>query len=84
MRVTIQGAQATTEVISGAPVEEEQAHFLRPLPGRTLPEATVRKIRGRGRVEIVEYPSAGNGYRLVFEIEDSRSGSDRYEVEVGW
>jgi len=84
VRVTIQGAQATTEVISGAPVEEEQAHFLRPLPGRTLPEATVRKIRGRGRVEIVEYPSARNGYRLVFEIEDSRSGSDRYEVEVGW
>jgi hypothetical protein len=84
VRVTIQGNQATTEVISGAPVEEEQAHFLRPLPARNLPEATVRKIRGRGRVEIIEYPSARNGYRLVFEIEDSRGGSDRYEVEVGW
>ncbi|MCS7314069.1 MAG: hypothetical protein RMI94_07160 [Bryobacterales bacterium] len=84
VRVTLQGTQAVAEVISGGPVEEENAQFLRSLPNRNLPDATVRKLRGRGRVEIVEYPSARNGYRLVFEIEDPRGGSDGYEVEVSW
>ncbi|MGC8793879.1 MAG: hypothetical protein ACP5U2_10865 [Bryobacteraceae bacterium] len=84
VRVTVQGSRAVAEVVSGAPVEEEDAHFLRPLPARNLPDATVRKLRGRGRVEIVEYPSSRNGYRLVFQIEDPKGGSDRYEVEIGW
>ncbi len=84
VRVTLQGSQAWAEVISGAPVEDEQAEFIRPLPARNLPDATVRKLRGRGRVQILEYPSARNGYRLVFQIEDPKAGSDRYQVEVSW
>lgn len=84
VRVILQGTQAVSEVQSGGPVEEEEAQFVRPLPARNLPDATVRKVRGRGRVEIVEYPSARNGYRLVFVIEDQKGGSDLYEIEVGW
>lgn len=84
VRVIVEGSRAWAEVLSGAPLEQERAEFSRPLPARNCPEATVRKLRGRGRVEIVEFPSARNGYRLVFEVEDSKGGSDRYEVEVGW
>jgi len=84
VRVVVRGSQAVAEVISGAPLEREQAQFSRSLPSRDLPQATVRKLRGRGRVEIVEFPSARNGYRLVFEISDPRGGSDFYEIEVAW
>lgn len=84
VRVIVQGSEAVHQVVSGAPVEDDRAQFFRPLPARNLPEATVRKLRGRGKVEIIEYPSARNGYRLVFEINDPRAGSDYYEVEVGW
>ena len=44
----------------------------------------VRKQRGRGAVEVVEYPSNSNGYRLVFEIRDPGPAADDYEIEVSW
>lgn len=84
LRVVVEGGRAHSEVISGAPIIGERADFSRSLPARNNPNATVRKVRGRGRVEIVEYPSARNGYRLVFEIADSDGGADNYEIEVGW
>lgn len=84
IRVIVEGGRASSEVISGAPAGGEAATFSRPLPARNNPEATVRKLRGRGRVEIVEYPSSRNGYRLVFEINDPGGGADNYGVEVAW
>jgi Zn/Cd-binding protein ZinT len=35
-------------------------------------------------VNIVEYPSGRNGFRFVFEINDTDGGADNYEVEVVW
>ncbi len=84
IRVIVEGGRAVSDVISGAPVAAESARFYRPLPARNNPDATVRKLRGRGRVEIVEYPSSRNGYRLVFEIDDPSGGAGQYEVEAGW
>ena len=45
---------------------------------------TIQKLRGRGRVSIVESPSEKNNYRLVFEIDDPEPGADYYEVELDW
>ncbi len=84
VRVAVQGAFTSVETLSGAPVTGERASFERALPAQARPNATVKKLRGRGRVELVEFPSSGNGYRLVFEIDDSGGGSDEYQVEVGW
>jgi len=84
VRVIVQGDQAQVEVVSGQPVEGAQFTCWRPLPQQHLPQLTVRRRRGRGRVEIVEYPSARNDYRLVFEIDDRPGGAADYEVEVAW
>ncbi len=84
VRITVERRQAVSEVLSGAPVEGEQAAFERELPARQGLNPTLKRLRGRGRVEIVEFPSPRNGYRLVFEIDDRQGGSDQYQVEVGW
>jgi hypothetical protein len=84
IRVIVEGSSARVAVMDGAPVASERADFARSLPARDNPNTTVRRLRGRGRVEIVEYPSRRNGYRLIFEIDDSGGGADHYEVEVGW
>ncbi len=84
VRVTIQGGAAFSEVIQGGPISGEHVEFLRPLPARSDLTASIRKIRGRGQVSIVESPSEQNHYRLVFEIDDPGPGAEAYEVEVDW
>lgn len=84
VRVIVEGNRARTEVLKGQPVVPEHFDFQRELPRRQNTDVSVRRIRGRGRVELVEYPSRGNGFKLVFEIDDSSGGADNYEVEVGW
>jgi hypothetical protein len=84
VRVIVEGSSTQVEVLTGAPVANPRAEFSRALPARNNPDATVRRLRGRGRVEILEFPSARNGYRLIFEIDDSGGGAADYEVEVGW
>ena len=84
VRVSLERNRAWSEVVRGAPVENERADFFRDLPRRDNDAATVRRVRGRGRVELVEYPSRRNGYKLVFEIDDGSGGAADYEIEAGW
>jgi hypothetical protein len=84
VRVTVQGSSARSEVVRGQPLEAERSEFVRELPRRDSTSATVRRVRGRGRVELVEFPTRVNGYKLVFQIDDSQGGAGDYEIEVAW
>lgn len=84
VRVTVQGGSALSEVLEGHAISGEHADFLRPLPSQGDLVTAIKKIRGRGGVEIVERPSASNHFRLVFEIAGAGEGPDTYEVEVHW
>jgi hypothetical protein len=83
-RVIVHGSSSISEALQGAPITGERVDFLFPLPSRSDLTPAVKKISGRGRVEIVEYPTEQNNYRLVFEISDSVAGPSRYEIEVDW
>jgi hypothetical protein len=84
VRVTVQGGAAFSERVAGRLVTGERADFLRSLPARTDLNPAVKKLRGRGDVQIVEQPSDKNNYRLVFEIQNPEGGADNYEIEVDW
>jgi hypothetical protein len=84
VRITLKGGASFSEVLEGAPISAEHAETLRPLPARADLTPAIQKLRGRGRVSIVESPTEKNNYRLVFEIDDPEPGSDYYEVELGW
>lgn len=84
VRVTVQGGAAFSEVVQGQPVQNERAGFDRPLPRRSDVTPTIQKRAGRGRVQIIETPSARNNYRLVFEIDDPEGGASDYQIEVTW
>ena len=83
-RVTIKGSSSISETIQGAPITGERADFLRPLPSRSDLKPTVKNLSGKGRVEIVEYPTEKNNYRLVFEVGGSETGPSTYTIEVDW
>jgi hypothetical protein len=84
VRITVQGGAAYSEAVSGQPVGGERAWFEHPLPKRSDLNPTVKKLSGKGKVEITERPSASNNYSLIFEINDSDGGAENYEIEVSW
>jgi hypothetical protein len=84
VRVTLQGGASFSEVLEGAPIVGEHGEMLRPLPARADLMPRIQKLRGRGRVSIVESPSEKNHYRWVFEIDDPGAGADDYAVELDW
>lgn len=84
VRVQIQGTSGGAQAVSGTPVTDERLVFDRPMPASPMPNIAVKRLRGRGRVQIVEFPSDRNGYRLVFEVDDASGGADQYEIEIGW
>jgi hypothetical protein len=84
VHIALKGGASFSDVIEGAPISAEHAQMLRPLPPRADLMPAIQKLRGRGRVSIVESPSEKNNYRLVFEIDDPEPGADYYEVELDW
>jgi hypothetical protein len=84
LRVTLEGGASFSEVLEGGPLGGEHAEMLRRLPSRADLMPTIQKLRGRGRVSIVELPSEKNNYRLVFEIADPGPGADTYQIELDW
>ena len=83
-RITIQGRSTFSEAVQRGSIAGERADSLRTLPARSDLHPAVKKLSGRGQVQIVEYPSETNSYRLVFEISDSASGASDYTIEVDW
>jgi hypothetical protein len=47
---------------------------------RTSANVVVQLDDGRGDVEVIEQPSARNGYQAVLRVRDPRAGADRYRL----
>lgn len=84
VRVTVAGGASFSQVVEGTAVRGERADFLRPLPARSDLNPTVKQLRGHADVQIMEYPSAANDYRLVFEIHSRDNAPETCEIEVDW
>lgn len=84
VRVTIEGGASFSQPLDGGSVSGEHADMLRPLPERADLAPRIQKLRGRGRVSIIQPPSDKNHFRLIFEIDDPGPGTDNYEVELDW
>ena len=44
----------------------------------------LERVDGRGTVEVLEQPTASNGYRAVVRLTDPRSGAGSYRVAAYW
>lgn len=84
VRVTIEGGSAISSVEEGRPVVGEHVDFVRPLPARSDLRPAVKILRGAGKAEIVQMPSAENHFRLMFEITSGEGAAGDYEIEVDW
>jgi hypothetical protein len=81
--IYVQGDTARTQLISGQPTLNERFTFTSPLPRRPL-TVRVNRLRGRGRVEVFQQPSANNNFTAVVRIVDRGSGATDMEFEMLW
>ncbi len=83
IEIEIRGASARARQLSGQAPYGVRADFGSALPRRDV-SVRVERLRGRGRVEVIQQPSSSNGFTAVIRINDSAGGSDEYELEVSW
>jgi hypothetical protein len=83
IEISVQGRDATYRVISGRNPTGVRADFDGRLPRREM-EVSVRKIEGRGNIEVVMQPEVYNNYTAVIRITDRQGGADRYAFELDW
>jgi hypothetical protein len=81
--IEIQGTNHRIKDEGGQGTRERDFEFSDPLPNDGTP-ISLRKRDGRGRVELIQMPDAGNDYTAVVRIEDSKGGADNYEFELRW
>jgi len=82
--IIISGASASVRHVNGNQPREVRASFSAPMP-RSPVDAKLIWVNGRGLVDIVQQPSAANGYTTIVRIDDSlKSGDKRYEFTLRW
>lgn len=81
--IRLSGNRVAIEHVTSAPIRDDSYDISSALPSWPI-TVILRRNRGRGRVEIVEQPSARNGFAVVVLIEDKKGGSDTYEFELRW
>ena len=83
VEIRIRGGEHEISDAGGSGTQEYRSRFTSELPESELP-LSLRQLDGRGRVELIQTPSAENGYTAVVRIEDSDRGDDTYEFELSW
>ena len=83
VELIIQGNYVRENNIDGQAVYNSRSRFSSQLPNANV-RVSVSKLRGRGRVEIIEQPSSNNRFSAIIRIRDEQGGADDYEIQVNW
>lgn len=77
VEIRIRGDRISYRTLSGNGLRNVRADDFRGLPNAEA-DVSVASRDGRGTVDVVEQPSARNGYTTVIRVYDPNPGSDRY------
>jgi hypothetical protein len=78
------GGSASVRHQSGEGVREARAAFSAPIPRAPVAVQLVNS-NGRGSIQIVQEPSAANGYTTIVRLDDSReNGGKAYQFTLRW
>ena len=83
VELNIQGSYIDPRAISGTPYNDGTVGLTEPLPNRSV-NVSVRKLRGRGEVRVIQQPNRSNDYTAIIQIRDGSRGADNYDLEITW
>jgi hypothetical protein len=82
-QITMRGSNLRTFDVGQTEPRQERGRAFSALP-RQDGEVTVQVMNGRGTVDVIEQPSAQNGYATTIRIQDPQGGADNYRVVAYW
>jgi hypothetical protein len=83
VQVVMRGNRVWTNSVGRTEPNNERSRMMSTLP-RQDGEVVVRLQDGRGDVDVIQQPTAGNGYTTIVRIRDPRGGSDNYRLAAYW
>lgn len=82
-QITMRGDRVWTNNVGRTEPRRDQARAMSTIP-RQDGQVFVRLVDGRGDVEVIQQPTARNGYSTIIRVLDPRSGSDNYRLAAYW
>jgi hypothetical protein len=83
VQIFVQGGDASPRAVKGTAVRNVTFNLTAPLPRRPV-KVEVRKLKGRGSVDVIQQPARDNDFTAVVEIRDTKGGAEQYEFELIW
>ena len=83
VNVFITGSSVTNETVAGSPLVGENFTINGSLAARPG-SVRVRKLEGRGTVQVIQQPSRDNDFTAIVRIFDDDGGPDNYRLEITW
>ncbi len=83
VQITMRGSSLRTFDVGQTEPGRERSRAFSALP-RQDGQVTVQVLNGRGSVDVIQQPSAQNGYATTVRIQDPRGGADNYRLVAYW
>jgi hypothetical protein len=83
IQIQLRGNRAYVRAMGAGDDRNSRGRVLGGLPQQTG-NLVVQRLEGRGDVDVIEQPSARNGYTATLRIRDPRGGAARYRIVAYW
>lgn len=83
VQITMRGNRLTTRDLSNSENGRASSRVLMQMP-RQDGQLYIRVLNGRGSADIIQQPTAANGYTATVRIQDPSSGADNYRIAAYW
>jgi hypothetical protein len=83
--VHIRGDRLNYETVRGRDARDDGSECSQAMPwGNALSNFRFRGVDGRGRVQLIDSPSASNNFTAKVQIQDPKGGDEGYTFRVEW
>lgn len=83
VQIVMRGNSVSTNRIGTTENGRMNARAMSSMP-RANGQVTVRVMSGRGNVDVIQQPTAANGFTTVVRVQDPRAGQDDYRLVAYW
>lgn len=83
VHLVIKGLTLEVKTITGRTAAPGNHSFTARLP-RVPVTVVAARVEGRGRIAVIQQPSAENDFTAIVEITDDRGGAGEYLLDMSW